>query len=131
LHRLLGSRKFLPSMIPRHSLTCTRLEIITPEVTPRQDQSGAGFHLIFKRENSIAMKNISKSVVLTTLLFAICSVAYGLENIGMPGHRVADTHRIEAGDCKAATSQIDLNINNVRARLMNGGDMWWDLISTA
>ncbi len=30
-------------------------------------------------------------------------------------------------DCPASTSQIDLDINNVRARLLGGGDMWWDL----
>lgn len=29
-------------------------------------------------------------------------------------------------DCVASTSQTDLNINNVRARLLGGGDMWWD-----
>lgn len=29
-------------------------------------------------------------------------------------------------NCKAAESSIDLDINNVRARLMTGGDMWWD-----
>ena len=30
-------------------------------------------------------------------------------------------------NCSPATKQIDLEINNVRARLLNGGDMWWDL----
>jgi len=29
-------------------------------------------------------------------------------------------------DCIESTSQVDLNINNVRARLRAGGDMWWD-----
>ncbi|MFK7798147.1 MAG: hypothetical protein AB8E82_11885 [Aureispira sp.] len=28
--------------------------------------------------------------------------------------------------CTASRSQTDLNINNVRARLRGGGDMWWD-----
>ena len=28
--------------------------------------------------------------------------------------------------CDAATANIDLDINNVRARLMDGGDMWWN-----
>lgn len=28
--------------------------------------------------------------------------------------------------CSEASAQTDLNINNVRARLLNGGDMWWD-----
>lgn len=35
-----------------------------------------------------------------------------------------------AAGCKAATGQADLDINNVRARVMNGGDAWWDLVST-
>lgn len=29
--------------------------------------------------------------------------------------------------CAPATAQTDLNINNVRARILGGGDMWWDL----
>ncbi len=29
-------------------------------------------------------------------------------------------------DCAESTSQVDLNINNVRARLLGGGDLWWD-----
>ncbi len=32
-----------------------------------------------------------------------------------------------AENCAPATAQSDLNINNVRARILNGGDMWWDL----
>ena len=30
-------------------------------------------------------------------------------------------------DCLSATAQIDMDINNVRARLLTGGDVWWDL----
>lgn len=30
-------------------------------------------------------------------------------------------------DCAQSTRQIDMDINNVRARLLNGGDVWWDL----
>jgi hypothetical protein len=32
-----------------------------------------------------------------------------------------------AESCAPATAGTDLNINNVRARILNGGDMWWDL----
>lgn len=32
-----------------------------------------------------------------------------------------------AESCAPATAQTDLNINNVRARILGGGDMWWDL----
>lgn len=31
--------------------------------------------------------------------------------------------------CRPALAQIDLDINNVRARIMGGGDLWWDLYS--
>ncbi|MEM9918532.1 MAG: hypothetical protein AAF990_10575 [Bacteroidota bacterium] len=29
-------------------------------------------------------------------------------------------------DCAQSTAQIDMDINNVRARLLAGGDIWWD-----
>ncbi len=32
-----------------------------------------------------------------------------------------------AAGCQPATAAIDLDINNIRARLMTGGDMWWNL----
>src|SRR2546423_15087744 len=32
--------------------------------------------------------------------------------------------------CVNATAQIDLDINNVRAKILNGGDMWWDIFGT-
>jgi hypothetical protein len=31
-----------------------------------------------------------------------------------------------AQDCEQATAQIDLDVNNVKARLLAGGDLWWD-----
>ncbi len=31
-----------------------------------------------------------------------------------------------AAGCNQTTATIDLDINNVRARIMTGGDMWWD-----
>jgi len=33
-------------------------------------------------------------------------------------------------ECRSAESQIDMEINNVRARLLTGGDVWWDLAQT-
>ena len=39
------------------------------------------------------------------------------KNANKSGYRMA---------CTASRSQVDLNINNVRARLRGGGDMWWD-----
>ncbi|MGL5889027.1 MAG: T9SS type A sorting domain-containing protein, partial [Bacteroidia bacterium] len=34
-----------------------------------------------------------------------------------------------AASCTPATSQTDLDINNVRTTILGGGDMWWDLSS--
>lgn len=31
-----------------------------------------------------------------------------------------------SGDCEPATAQTDLDVNNVRAKIFNAGDMWWD-----
>lgn len=31
------------------------------------------------------------------------------------------------GNCYPAIAQVDLDINNVRARILNAGDMWWNL----
>ncbi len=33
--------------------------------------------------------------------------------------------------CNAPSSSAQLNIGNVRARLLNGGDMWWDMTTAA
>ncbi len=32
-----------------------------------------------------------------------------------------------ASTCDPASQSVDLDINNVRTKLLNGGDMWWDL----
>jgi len=38
---------------------------------------------------------------------------------------------VHAQSCTPATAFDYLDINNVKARINNGGDMWWDLIGTA
>ena len=58
-------------------------------------------------------------------LLAVISLS-ARENIGMEG-RVSNHYKALASDCNDATSQIDLDINNVRARMLGAGDMWWDL----
>ncbi|MEM7102553.1 MAG: hypothetical protein AAF502_05410 [Bacteroidota bacterium] len=46
------------------------------------------------------------------------------EVVGPPTPPPTTTSR---NDCNPSTSQVDLDINNVRARLLGGGDQWWDL----
>jgi hypothetical protein len=36
------------------------------------------------------------------------------------------SYKTESGDCGIPVSQFDMDINNVRARLLDAGDMWWD-----
>ena len=48
------------------------------------------------------------------------------ENITSTHHKSA-VEKTTATGCVAATAAIDLDINNVRARLMTGGDMWWNI----
>ncbi len=48
-----------------------------------------------------------------------------MPNVGVV-KRVKGLQKTAAG-CNATTAVIDLDVNNVRAHLMNGGDMWWDI----
>jgi hypothetical protein len=38
-------------------------------------------------------------------------------------------YRTMVAGCKQPTAQVDLDINNIRTTIMNGGDMWWNLVS--
>lgn len=42
----------------------------------------------------------------------------------------ADDRAFLRDECRSAEAQIDMEINNVRARLLSGGDVWWDLAQT-
>ncbi len=42
---------------------------------------------------------------------------------GLTGGRLQATN---SGDCTQATSSADLDINNVRTKILTAGDMWWD-----
>ncbi|MFY0673607.1 MAG: hypothetical protein JXQ87_09385 [Bacteroidia bacterium] len=70
--------------------------------------------------------------ILTLLLsafFMLPAMAERIEGIGEKKPS-ASNKRLKAR-CENASAQADLDINNVRARIMNGGDMWWDLVGTA
>ncbi|PZF73787.1 T9SS type A sorting domain-containing protein [Taibaiella soli] len=68
------------------------------------------------------------SLAMTTVFTGVGLLATARPNQNFNGQRMTNgTQRTTASrDCKPATSAIDLDINNVRARLMTGGDMWWD-----
>jgi hypothetical protein len=74
--------------------------------------------------------NIKAIVSVAVMLFA-CSNLMAKEVIGLPTSVGGQKLQRKAAACEPATFQADLDINNVRARILNGGDMWWDLNSVA
>lgn len=67
---------------------------------------------------------------LFILFFTLCSaslLAYKPAENAIMQKEHAKRLQARGGACAPATKQIDLEINNVRARLLNGGDCWWDL----
>jgi hypothetical protein len=76
--------------------------------------------------NSMKMVKLKSLWVLSLLL---STQAFAFKNIGTPPverPRPVDT-RMKAAGCQAASAQRDLDVNNVRTTILNGGDMWWNL----
>ncbi|MBA2407423.1 MAG: hypothetical protein H0V65_05460, partial [Chitinophagales bacterium] len=65
--------------------------------------------------------------MLTIAALLMVSASYAKENVGIIGEKLSQSQKLAAGDCTPAAASIDLDINNVRARIFTGGDMWWDL----
>lgn len=72
-----------------------------------------------------------------TRLFYLSALFFGLllpttswanvgPNAGRPANTPANTSIDFRSNCDNATSQFDQEVNNVRARLTTGGDVWWD-----
>lgn len=70
---------------------------------------------------------ISKLLLTAVLISFVSPAAQAKENIGIQKLRKAQL-RTAAG-CAPASSSVELDINNVRCLIHNGGDMWWDLQS--
>ncbi len=67
---------------------------------------------------------------LTTLLFAFLFMAgtwsMAKENVNSKASNSPALSVLATG-CQPTTAKIDLDLNNVRTKLLAGGDMWWDL----
>ena len=68
---------------------------------------------------------------LIYILFVMTTVLY-FSNNSFAERYIGDKNKTttvhaKASLCKPATGSTDLNLNNVRARINTGGDMWWDL----
>ena len=67
-------------------------------------------------------------LLLTLMTSAIMVVARPVINSGSNPDRVTDRRAVMfANTCDPASQSADLDINNVRTKILNGGDMWWDL----
>lgn len=75
-------------------------------------------------------KNTTFVVALCSLLGMGSDLAAKPNVPGRPGGKPGGGDLIgqlkTTATCRPAEAGIDLDINNVRARLMTGGDMWWD-----
>jgi len=77
---------------------------------------------MFKSKNKLAF------VLSVAAFVGATTEAAARPNVGMnttPPQKTTGQLKTTAS-CKPATAAIDLDINNIRARLMTGGDMWWD-----
>jgi hypothetical protein len=71
-------------------------------------------------------KNIrSASAIAIIGILGIAGHLGARENVVTAHHK--NSLKTTAAGCLPATYAIDLDINNVRARLMTGGDMWWNI----
>jgi hypothetical protein len=73
------------------------------------------------------MKNIY-SLLLLILSFAFTIPLQAREFVGNNNKSVKQL-KATAEACSQATGFQFLNVNNVRARIHTGGDMWWDLVN--
>ncbi len=78
------------------------------------------------------MKSVSQKLGLIFSIALLASSAQAAEIKNLSGKSAGNTGAGNgladfANTCKAASQSADLDINNVRTRILNGGDMWWDL----
>jgi len=78
------------------------------------------------------MKRILYSIFTLTLInFLFIGQVYAdkVHGEGSSAKKTNTNARVGGVGCIPAKSATDLNLNNVRARINTGGDMWWDLQS--
>jgi hypothetical protein len=73
------------------------------------------------------MKRSLIQPILCVAFGLIATLAVAREDVRFPNPKGKTSFKTEAGDCVSPQSQFDLEINNVRARLLTGGDLWWNL----
>lgn len=71
------------------------------------------------------MKNIFRYLFLTLFIIGFSKNNYADKWPVLKSQKSETSTNAEA--CLPASTSTDLNVNNVRARINTGGDMWWDL----
>lgn len=79
-------------------------------------------------------KSVLKKSFVFSIILSVFQNGFSAEiknfnpNAGKNSDQKKNNEFIEfANNCRAASQSADLDINNVRTRILNGGDMWWDL----
>lgn len=73
------------------------------------------------------MKNISKLVLSMVFILAVVKYDYAREYQGNDMNNKSSGLKETSAGCSPSSAFEWLDINNVRARVNAGGDMWWDL----
>ena len=77
-------------------------------------------------KQSTNMKFNNKIFITFLTVFLTSSLMTAKENVPNPNMSNVTYNKVAAG-CSPASSQTDLDVNNVRATILGGGDMWWNL----
>lgn len=74
------------------------------------------------------MRNMKQIWILGIVLcaFSLVSAEPYIEGTSVNASGAAGSGKTGVFDCSPSVSQIELNINNVRTRILGGGDFWWD-----
>ncbi len=69
-----------------------------------------------------------KKIGFVALSLLLVGASFARPIVNVEGRAKQTTRRGGmANTCEPASQSVDLDINNVRTKLLNGGDMWWDL----
>ena len=77
-------------------------------------------------KQSTNMKFNNKTFIAFLTVFLTSFWITAKENIPNPNMSNVTYNKVAAG-CAPSSSQTDLDVNNVRATILGGGDMWWNL----
>src|ERR1700756_5603308 len=82
-------------------------------------------------ENSM-FNSTGKKIKAALFLFSLgLSVTVpARENIGGGNHRNSNTNNTVMSGCSAGSTQQEIQLNNVRTRILTDGDMWWDFAAS-